>query len=50
MPNGKLEITVFLSWDISPEAQVSDGGRERLTIWHRLDKRKRLILKNGKGR
>ena len=37
-PKGKLETIAFLSWDISPEAQVSDGGRERLTIWYRLDK------------
>ncbi len=37
-PKGRLETIAFLSWDISPEAQVSDGGRERLTIWYRLDK------------
>ena len=38
--NWKLETIALLSWDISPEAQVSDGGRERLTIWYRLDKHK----------
>ncbi len=37
MPKGRLETIAFLSWDISPEAQVSDGGQERLTIWYRLD-------------
>ena len=28
-----LEVT----WDTSPEAQVSDGGIDRLTIWFELD-------------
>ena len=32
-PELKDKPVLEVTWDISPEAQVSDGGRDRLTIW-----------------